>query len=251
MSIYNQINAGRNYKKVKLDLTYKKAYLRLKPPDEPSDISNIINKNKNSEESSINKENIFLLTDAENKEINVNYKRPKLKFKNKKNSLIIKRNNTDYNINMNEEKQIMKKNKSIPRILKNQVFLSLKKEEILVNKLNQKLFNDNLFFTKINKDNKKFKNLKLIEKIKTLKFNNSYNGNIYDDWKTFHININTDHDSHKKKLNKINWYKNIDAFPYNSDESKEIIKNKVVYGIQVDKTKVTFIKDKIFYKNNI
>ena len=136
MSIYNQINAGRNNKKVKLDLTYKKAYLRLKPPDEPSDISNIINKKKNSEESLINKDNIFLLTDAENKKNNIYYKRPKLKFKNKKNSLIIKRNNTDYNININEEKVIMKKNKSIPRILKNQVFLSLKKEEILVNKLN-------------------------------------------------------------------------------------------------------------------
>ena len=135
--------------------------------------------------------------------------------------------------------------------MNNQVFLSLKKEEILVKKLNQKLSNDNLFFTKINKDNKRFQNLKLIEKIKALKTNNSYCGDIYDNWKTFHININIDHDSHRKKLNKINWYKNIDIFPFNSEESKEKINNKFSYGIQVDKKRVTFIKDKIFYKNNI
>ena len=248
---YYQINKGRNYRKVKLDLKYKKANLRLKSLDEPNDISNIIKKNKNSNESLNNAENIFLLTDAENKDINKSSKRPKLRFKTKKNSLIIKRNNTDYNINVNEKENI-KNNKRFPRItLNNQVFLSLKKEEILVNKLNQKLSNDNLFFTKINKDNKRFQNLKLIEKIKTLKFNNSYNGNIYDDWKTFHININIDHDSHRKKLNKINWYKNIDIFPFNSEESKEKINNKFSYGIQVDKKRVTFIKDKIFYKNNI
>ena len=248
---YNQINKGRNYRKVKLDLKYKKANLRLKSLDEPNDISNIIKKNKNSNESLNNAENIFLLTDAENKDINISNKRPKLRFKTKKNSLIIKRNNTDYNINFNEKENI-KNNKRFPRItLNNQVFLSLKKEEILVNKLNQKLSNDNLFFTKINKDNKRFQNLKLIEKIKALKTNNSYCGDIYDNWKTFHININIDHDSHRKKLNKINWYKNIDIFPFNSEESKEKINNKFSYGIQVDKKRVTFIKDKIFYKNNI
>ena len=248
---YYQINKGRNYRKVKLDLKYKKANLRLKSLDEPNDISNIIKKNKNSNESLNNAENIFLLTDAENKDINISNKRPKLWFKTKKNSLIIKRNNTDYNINFNEKENI-KNNKRFPRItLNNQVFLSLKKEEILVNKLNQKLSNDNLFFTKINKDNKRIQNLKLIEKIKALKTNNSYCGDIYDNWKTFHININIDHDSHRKKLNKINWYKNIDIFPFNSEESKEKINNKFSYGIQVDKKRVTFIKDKIFYKNNI
>ena len=248
---YYQINKGRNYRKVKLDLKYKKANLRLKSLDEPNDISNIIKKNKNSNESLNNAENIFLLTDAENKDINISNKRPKLWFKTKKNSLIIKRNNTDYNINFNEKENI-KNNKRFPRItLNNQVFLSLKKEEILVKKLNQKLSNDNLFFTKINKDNKRIQNLKLIEKIKALKTNNSYCGDIYDNWKTFHININIDHDSHRKKLNKINWYKNIDIFPFNSEESKEKINNKFSYGIQVDKKRVTFIKDKIFYKNNI
>ena len=247
---YNQINKGRNYRKVKLDLKYKKANLRLKSLDEQNDNSNIINQNKNSNESLTNAENIFLLTDAENKDINKSSKRPKLRFKTKKNSLIIKRNNTDYNINVNE-KEIITNHKRFPRIMNNQVFLSLKKEEILVNKLNQKLSNDNLFFTKINKDNKRFQNLKLIEKIKALKTNNSYCGDIYDNWKTFHININIDHDSHRKKLNKINWYKNIDIFPFNSEESKEKINNKFSYGIQVDKKRVTFIKDKIFYKNNI
>ena len=41
---YYQINKGRNYRKVKLDLKYKKANLRLKSLDEPNDISNIIKK---------------------------------------------------------------------------------------------------------------------------------------------------------------------------------------------------------------
>ena len=37
---------------------------------------------------------------------------------------------------------------------------------------------------------------------------------IYDNWKTFHLNTNNDSVSHRKKLSKINWYKNIDKFPF-------------------------------------
>ena len=142
----------------------------------------------------------------------------------------------------------MKNNKSVPKITIDNQILSLKKEEIIANRLKKRLSNDKLFFTKINKNNK-FSNLQLIEKIKTLKINNSYTGDIYDNWKNHHLNINIDQASYKKKINKINWFKNIDKFPFNTEDSKEVINNKIVYGVQVDKKKVTFIQDKLFFNN--
>ena len=174
---------------------------------------------------------------------------PKIKIKNIKNILINRRNNTENNLEIYREKELMKNNKSVNKItFDNNIFLSLRNEERLVNRLNQKLSNDKLFFSKIKKENK-FKNLKLIEKIKTLKINNSYNGDIYDQWKTFHRNINIDSASHKKRLERINWYKNIDKFPFKTDENNEEKTNNLVYGIQVGKAKVTFVKEKILFKN--
>ena len=250
ISIYNQINIGRNYRKVKLNLTYKKIRLRLDSLNNQIDTENIENKNKNSDTSLISSFNIFELTNPENNKSDSNNKTKKLRIKSIKDSLINKRSNTEYDLDINNEKGLLKNNRNMPKInFNNHLFLSLKKEEHLVKRLYQKLSNDNLFFTKLNKDNK-FKNFKLINKIKTLKGNSSYDGDFYDKWKTFHININIDQGSYKKKLNKINWYKNIDKFPFNSDESKERVNNRIVYGIQVDKKKVLFIDDKILYKNN-
>ena len=247
INVYNKMNIGRNYRKVKLYGTYKKTRLRLKALDDPIDSRN---KKKNSDSSFINSINIFELTNAENNKSDTNNKNKKLNIKNMKNALINKRSNTESNLNMYDENELLKNNRNVPKInINNQIFLSLKKEENFANKLFKKLSNDNLFFTKINKDNE-FKNFKLIDKIQTLKSNSSYNGDIYDNWRTFHLNINIDSESHRKKLNKINWYKNIDKFPYNSDESKENIKNRIFYGIQVDSKKVTFVDDKIFLKNN-
>ena len=247
INVYNKMNIGRNYRKVKLYGTYKKTRLRLKALDDPIDSRN---KKKNSDSSFINSINIFELTNAENNKSDTNNKNKKLNIKNMKNALINKRSNTESNLNMYDENELLKNNRNFPKInINNQAFLSLKKEENFANKLFKKLSNDNLFFTKINKDNE-FKNFKLIDKIQTLKSNSSYNGDIYDNWRTFHLNINIDSESHRKKLNKINWYKNIDKFPYNSDERKENIKNRIFYGIQVDSKKVTFVDDKIFLKNN-
>ena len=166
--------------------------------------------------------------------------------------LIKKRNNTETNLDMYSDKELLKNNKITSRFkLEKKSVLSLKNEISFVSRLNQRLSNDNLFLTKINSNNNnKFQNLQLIEKIKTLRNNNSYNEDIYDNWKTYHLNINIDHESHKKKFEKINWYKNIDKFPFNSDENRESITNRIFYGIQVDKKRVTFIEDKIFYKNN-
>ena len=249
LNLYNQMNIGRNYKKVKLNITYKKTKLRLKATnncyDDYENI-NITNPNNN---------NIFELTNYENNNCNTNknsknYQKRKsiAKIKNIKNSLSKKRNNTDYNLNIYNDKELMKNNKSVPKITIDNQILSLKKEEIIANRLKKRLSNDKLFFTKINKNNK-FSNLQLIEKIKTLKINNSYTGDIYDNWKNHHLNINIDQASYKKKINKINWFKNIDKFPFNTEDSKEVINNKIVYGVQVDKKKVTFIQDKLFFNN--
>ena len=257
INIYNQINLGRNYRKVKLNLTYKKASLKLNP----TNACNLeLNKN-NMRKSNIsfgNSLNIFELTNSES---NINDKTEnksrnsisKIKIKSIKNSLIKRRNNTESNLEMYSDKELLKNNKSTPKINnESRSVLSLKNEVKFVNRLNQKLSNDKLFFTKINNNkNNKLKNLQLIEKLKIIRNNNSFDGDIYDNWKNFHLNINIDHASHKKKLEKINWYKNIDKFPFNSEENKESkIDNKLIYGIQVDKKKVTFIKDQLFFRNN-
>ena len=249
VNLYNQMNTGRNYRKVKLYLTYKKTKLRLKS-------SSNHNENQNNMDISIsNHNNIFELTNPENNISNQNSRnkanRKSIKqITNIKNNLVPKRNNTDINLNINNEKEILKNNKSVPKLkTDNQAYLSLKKEEIILNRLNKQLSNDHLFFTKIKTFNN-FNDLKLIENIKTRRNNNSYNDHIYDNWKTFHLNININQASYRKKLNKINWYKNIDKFPFNTEDSKENISNKISYGIQVNKEKVTFIQDKLFSKNN-
>ena len=255
INIYNKINLGRNKRRVNLNLTYKKASIRLNP----TNIYNIsINKNRKSRISLVNRTNIFELTNSENKilnktEIQSRNSNSNIKIKNIKNMLIKKRNNTETNLDMYSDKELLKNNKITSKFkLEKKSVLSLKNEISFVNRLNQRLSNDNLFLTKINSNNNnKFQNLQLIEKIKTLRNNNSYNEDIYDNWKTYHININIDHESHKKNLEKINWYKNIDKFPFNTEENKETkINNRIVYGIQIDKKKVTFIKDKLFFKNN-
>ena len=208
-------------------------------------------KNKNSNQSPINNINIFQLNNSESDMPNNNIRKEKIKINNMKNALMNQRSNTMNDLNKYNDNELLKINKTVPKInIDNQVFLSLKKEENIVNRLFQKISNDNLFFSKIINEDNKLKNLKLKEKSKILKSNNSYNGDIYDNWKTFHLNTNIDSISHRKKLSKINWYKNIDKFPYNSDENKESITNRIFYGIQVDKKRVTFIEDKIFYKNN-
>ena len=247
INIYNKINIGRNIGKVKLNLTQKKTRLKLNPHN----IGNILVNNKKNVGF-----NIFELTNSEERLINKSEnndksKKPKIKIKNIKKILTNNRNNTENNLDIYNDKELMKNNnnKSVNKIkFDNNIFLSLKNEEKLVNNLNQKLSNDNLFFTKIKKDNK-FKNLKLIEKIKTLKINNSYNGDIYDQWKTFHLNINIDSASHKKRLERINWYKNIDKFPFNTDENNDKKNNNLVYGIQVNKQKVTFVRENLLFKN--
>jgi len=246
INIYNQINIGRNYKKVKFNLTHKKTRYKLNS----TNIDNIplnnykLNIGTNNFELTNSKSNLNNKTENNSKSTN-----PKIKIKNIKNILINRRNNTESNLEIYRVKELMKNNKSVNKItFDNNIFLSLRNEERLVNRLNQKLSNDKLFFSKIKKENK-FKNLKLIEKIKTLKINNSYNGDIYDHWKTFHLNINIDSASHKKRLERINWYKNIDKFPFKTDENNEEKTNNLVYGIQVNKAKVTFVKEKILFKN--
>ena len=250
MNIYNKMNIGRNYRKVKFNLLLDKTKLKLKSINNYNNIRAIA-KNKKSNESSINNMNIFQLTYSENNTTSNKSRKEKIKIKNIKNSLINKRNNTFDNLDKYNEKELLKNIKTVPKInTDNKMFLSLKKEENIVNNLYQKLSNDNLFFTKLLKKDNEFKHLKLKEKNKILKSNNSYSGDIYDNWKNFHLNINIDSSSHRKRLKKINWYKNIDKFPFNTDESKESINNRIFYGIQVDNKKVTFIEDKIFYKNN-
>ena len=245
INIYNQMNIGRNYKKVKFNLTHKKTRLKLNPTNiDNVPLNNKLNIGTNIFELTNSESNLNSKTDDNSRSTN-----PKIKIKNIKNILINRRNNTESNFDMYNEKELMKNTKNVNKItFDNNMVLSLKNEERLVNRLNQKLSNDNLFFTKINKENK-FKNLKLIEKIKTLKINNSYNGEIYDQWKTFHNNINIDSASHKKRLERINWYKNIDKFPLKTDENNEEKNNNLVYGIQVNKAKVTFVKEKLLFKN--
>ena len=198
-----------------------------------------INKNKNrkSRLSIVNRGSIFLLTNSENRKINKTEiqsrnSRSNIKIKNVKNLLIKSRNNTETNLDMNQ------------RLSNDNLFLNQ------VNSNNSILFN--LKMNKFNnQQNNKFQNLQLKENIKTLRNNNSYNEYIYENWKTYHLNINIDYESYKKRLEKINWYKNIDKFPYNTEENKETKNNnKLIYAIQVDNKKVAFIKDKVFGKNN-
>ena len=249
MNIYNKINIGRNYKKVKLNLLFNKTKLKLKSINNNKDIITSA-KNKNSNQSPINNINILQLNNSESDMPNNNIRKEKIKINNMKNALMNQRSNTMNDLNKYNDNELLKINKTVPKInIDNQVFLSLKKEENIVNRLFQKISNDNLFFSKIINEDNKLKNLKLKEKSKILKSNNSYNGDIYDNWKTFHLNTNIDSVSHRKKLSKINWYKNIDKFPFNSDENRESNTNRIFYGIQVDKKRVTFIEDKIFYKN--
>ena len=254
INIFKRTNLGKNARRVNLSLTYKKTPFKLMSINNDN-VSRNKNKNRKSNASIIISTNILELTNSEKSKINKTEiksrnSKSKIKIKSVKNLLIKGRNNTEANLEMYSDKELLKNIKSFAKInTERRGVLSLKNEVKFVNKLNQKLSNDNLFFTKLNKINK-FQNLQLIEKIKILR-NNSYNGDIYDNWRIFHLNINIDHESQKKKLAKINWYKNIDKFPYNDDENKEMsINNKLVYGIQVDKKKVTFIKDKLFFKNN-
>ena len=218
-----------------------------------------INKNKNrkSRLSIVNRGSIFLLTNSENRKINKTEiqsrnSRSNIKIKNVKNLLIKSRNNTETNLDMYSEKELLKNFKSTPKInVGKKSVLSLKNEINFMNRLNQRLSNDNLFLNQVNSNNNKFQNLQLKENIKTLRNNNSYNEYIYENWKTYHLNINIDYESYKKRLEKINWYKNIDKFPYNTEENKETNNNnKFIYAIQVDNKKVAFIKDKVFGKNN-
>ena len=234
-----------------------------------------INKNKNrkSRLSIVNRGSIFLLTNSENRKINKTEiqsrnSRSNIKIKNVKNLLIKSRNNTETNLDMYSEKELLKNYKSTPKInVGKKSVLSLKNEINFMNRLNQRLSNDNLFLNQVNSNNSilfnlkmnkfnnqqnnKFQNLQLKENIKTLRNNNSYNEYIYENWKTYHLNINIDYESYKKRLEKINWYKNIDKFPYNTEENKETKNNnKLIYAIQVDNKKVAFIKDKVFGKNN-
>ena len=253
---YNQINLGRNTRKVKLNLSYKKESIKLNLIDI---YNKSINKNKNrkSRLSIVNRGSIFLLTNSENRKINKTEiqsrnSRSNIKIKNVKNLLIKSRNNTETNLDMYSEKELLKNYKSTPKInVGKKSVLSLKNEINFMNRLNQRLSNDNLFLNQVNSNNNKFQNLQLKENIKTLRNNNSYNEYIYENWKTYHLNINIDYESYKKRLEKINWYKNIDKFPYNTEENKETKNNnKLIYAIQVDNKKVAFIKDKFFGKNN-
>jgi hypothetical protein len=253
MNVHNQMNLGRNFRRVKLNLTYKKAKLRLNPPN----LKRLsLKPNKNINDIAANSFNIFELTSPDtnlkNKSEN-DYGRDKPKIKNLKTNFVPRRNYTEGDLDIHNENESIKinKSKSVNKIsVDNSSVLSVKSIRKLVNRLNWKFVNDQLFFTKI-KTNKKFKNDILKEKIKTTKSNNSYTGNIYDSWKTFHTNIYIDLASHKKKLNKINWYKNIDKFPFNDDNNEENkISNKLVYGIQIDKKKVAFIDDKLFPKSH-
>ena len=253
MNVHNQMNLGRNFRRVKLNLTYKKAKLRLNPPN----LKRLsLKPNKNINDTAANIFNIFELTSPDtnlkNKSEN-DYGRAKPKIKNLKTNFVPRRNYTEGDLDIHNENESIKinKSKSVNKIsVDNSSVLSVKSIRKLVNRLNSKFANDQLFFTKI-KTNKKFKNDILKEKIKTTKSNNSYTGDIYDSWKTFHTNIYIDLASHKKKLNKINWYKNIDKFPFNDDNNEENkISNKLVYGMQIDKKKVAFIDDKLFPKSH-
>jgi CRP-like cAMP-binding protein len=278
LNLYNKVNLGRNIRNVKLNFTYKKPYIKLKEIRNGSvfqtnnnNITNAISNDKN--ESSYN---IFELTNQENNFSNKSdfrkSKNRKITIKNLKNifqnqrkfnnikgldstfenkkMLVNERNMTEFNLNKYNDNELLKNNKSVPKIkIEPKEILCLKKEEILINNLNKKLSNDNLFFTKIKTNINKFNNKKLIENIKTLKSNHSYSEDIYDNWRSFHLNIYIDHKSNKKKLERINWYKNIDKFN-DYDEEKNDVKSKykLVYGIQVDKKKVAFVEDKYFQK---
>ena len=67
---------------------------------------------------------------------------------------------------------MLKNYKSTPKInVGKKSVLSLKNEINFMNRLNQRLSNDNLFLNQVNSNNNRFQNLQLKENIKTLRMN--------------------------------------------------------------------------------